>query len=179
MKKMRLDEIKIKESFNNTTPKEEKMEVCRKNWVEHQKQDRYIVVNHNNELIDGYIQYLILKENNIEEAEIKLSDRKKKCWARIGKDNIPRYRDERTIYIYGIHFKSKCRKEYVWRIPKSWIQFASNVQIGDVIRCNAKRKKSSIVVTKIEELNKCPVDFRVKRVASKQIKRNGMVIEYD
>ena len=53
---MRLDNIKIKDSFATTLPKEEKMAVCKAYWETHKKQDRYIVVNHNNVLIDGYIQ---------------------------------------------------------------------------------------------------------------------------
>lgn len=78
MRRMKLSEIKIKESFSNTTPSEEKMDECRHNWRMYGKQDRYIVVNHDNELIDGYIQYLILVEHKEEYAEVKISHCRKK-----------------------------------------------------------------------------------------------------
>jgi len=73
-RKMKLSDIKIKESFAITTPKVEKMEECRNNCNTYHRQDRYIVVNNDKELIDGYIQYLVLKENGVEEADIKISN---------------------------------------------------------------------------------------------------------
>lgn len=72
---MKVEDIIVRESFLNTIPKENKMKECRDYWKENQKQDRYIVVDRNNVLVDGYIQYLVLKENGIEEAKIRI-DRK-------------------------------------------------------------------------------------------------------
>ena len=63
MQKMKLDDIKIKDTYAMTNPKEHKMRECRDYWDKYRCQDRYIVVNNSNILIDGYIQYLILKEN--------------------------------------------------------------------------------------------------------------------
>ncbi len=178
-RKMKLSDIKIKESFAITTPKEEKMEECRNHWNTYQRQDRYIVVDHNNVLIDGYIQYLVLKENCVEEADIKISNKHKKRWYRKNiKDwTAPHYRNEETTYVYGVHQNSNCTKEFMWRVPKSWTWFAENVQIGDSILCRTKFGISPVIVTKIEVLEKCPVDFVVKRVAGKEIKRNGFVVE--
>ena len=65
MKTMKLSDIKIKDSFANSNPQIRKIEECRNYWNENHEQDRYLVVNHKDELIDGYIQYLILKENNV------------------------------------------------------------------------------------------------------------------
>ena len=65
---MKLSEIKISNAFASTTPREDKVKVCRNYWEENHEQDRDIVVNKNNVLIDGYIQYLVLKENSVEEA---------------------------------------------------------------------------------------------------------------
>jgi len=178
-RKMKLSDIKIKESFEITTPKVEKMEECRNNWNIYHKQDRYIVVNNDNELIDGYIQYLILKENGVKEANIKVSNRRKKFWHRKSvKDwTVPHYRNEETTYIYGVHSNSKCTKEFMWRVPKGWTWFAENVQIGDSILCGTKFGVAPVIVTKIEVLDKCPVDFAVKRVVGKEIRRNGLVVE--
>lgn len=178
-RKMKLSDIKIKDSFAITTPKEEKMEECRNYWNTYHKQDRYIVVNDNNELIDGYIMYLILKENGEEEARIKISNKPKKRWYRKNiKDwTAPHYRNEETIYVYGVHPNSKCTKEFCWRVPKNWTWFAENVQVGDSILCRTKFGVAPVIVTKIEVLDNCPVDFAVKRVVGKEIRRNGYIVE--
>lgn len=180
MRTMKLSDIKISNSFANTTPRENKMNECRKNWKNWHGQDRYIVVNTDGVLIDGYIQYLVLKENNIEEAEVKISNRRKKRWYRKNtyEQIAPKYMNEPTVYVYGIHPKEEKRKERIWRVPKSWTNFADIIRVGDSIKCCAKHGKAPVIVTRIEVLDQCPVDFRVKRVACKKIIRNGQVIEF-
>ena len=179
MRKMKLSDIKINNAFANTTPKENKMNECRSNWNNYHRQDRYLVVNTNGFLIDGYVQYLVLKENNIEDAEVKISNRRKKRWYRKNVEdwNIPHYRNETTTYVYGIHPKNFTDKEYVWRIPKTWTSFAENIQVGDVIRCYTKFGIAPVVVTKVKMSDQCPVDLQVKKVADKRIRRNGCVVE--
>lgn len=180
MKTMRLADIKIKESFLNSIPKEEKMIECRNNWNKYHSQDRYLVIDHNNCLIDGYIQYLVLKENGINEAEIKISNRRKRCWYRknIKGWNVPCYRSENTTYVYGTHANGYTNnKEYLWRVPKSWNWFYENVQVGDAIYCNTKYGVKPVIVSSVVVSDKCPVDMRVKKVASKTIKRNREVVE--
>ena len=171
---MRLDNIKIKDSFATTLPKEEKMAVCKAYWETHKKQDRYIVVNHNNVLIDGYIQYLVLKEANVEIVEVKISERKRKKWSR--KRSYPKsskakkltYRESNTTYVFGTFLYSRSKKERVWRIPNSWKEErTADFNIGDVVMVHNKKGFSSIKVTRIEKLNKCPVDIPVKKVVRK------------
>lgn len=176
---IKLSEIKISPSFAETMPKEEKMEECRKNYINHGKQDRYIVIDHTNTLIDGYIMYLVLKENNVDEAKIKISDRRKKRWKRINTKDwiIPHYKTEMTTYVYGVHPNSKCEKEFVWRIPKAWTGFEEKVEVGDSVLCGTKFGVSLVIVTKVEMLEQCPIDIPVKRVVSKEIRRNGIVVE--
>lgn len=171
---MKLSEIKIKPSFSETTPREEKMEECRNNYVTHGEQDRYVVVDHTNTLIDGYIMYLVLKENNVDEAKVKISNKRKKCWERINTREfpIPKYRTRMTTYVYGVHPNSKCKKEFIWRIPQAWDEFENELVVGDIIYCITKFGCSPVIVTKIKKLDKCPVDFRVRRVAYKKIIRN-------
>lgn len=53
--KMKLSEIKISNAFASTTPKDDKLNACRNYWKENHEQDRDIVVNKNNVLIDGYM----------------------------------------------------------------------------------------------------------------------------
>lgn len=175
--KIKLSDIKISDAFANTTPKENKMNECREYWDKFSKQDRYIVISpKNNVLIDGYIQYLVLKENNVEEAEVKISTRSKKSWKRKKSNvNSTNYKNSKTMYVYGIHLNrfGLDGKEFVWRVPKSksWTWFSNNVDAGDVILCHTKFGIKPVIVTMIEELDKSPVDFPVKKIASKEIDR--------
>lgn len=170
---IKLSEIKISPSFAETVPKEEKMEECRRNYKNYGRQDRYIVIDHTNTLIDGYIMYLVLKENNVEETKIKISDRRKKRWERINTKDwlIPHYRSEMTTYVYGVHPNSKSTKERVWRVPSSWHNWADNLLIGDAILVATKRGIAPIVITKIEHSAICPVDIPVRKVVKKLERR--------
>ncbi len=179
MRRMKLSDIKISEAFANSIPNEEKMNECRNNWNKWHNQDRYIVVNTGNVLIDGYIMYLVLKENNVEEVEIKISNRRKECWHRKNAEdcNIPNYMNDTTTYVYGVHPNSKNSKIYMWRIPKSWTNWADNIQIGDTVMCSTKNGYAPVVVSKIEILDECPIDIPIKKVCGKKIIRNGIVVE--
>lgn len=179
MRRTKLSDIKISEAFANSIPSEEKMNECRNNWNNYHLQDRYLVVNTDGFLIDGYVQYLVLKENNIEDAEVKISNRRKKYWYRKNVEdwNIPHYRNETTTYVYGVHPNSKDTKTYVWRVPKSWTNWSDNIQIGDTIICYTKNGYAPVVVNKIEILDECPIDIPVKKVCNKKIRRNGIVVE--
>lgn len=179
MRRMKLSDIKISEAFAVSIPSEDKMNECRNNWNQWNRQDRFIVVNPNNVLIDGYIQYLVLKENNVEEAEIKISTRRKKRWYRKNMEdwNIPRYKNEATTYVYGVHPNSNCTREFCWRVPNSWTNWADNIQIGDTIICSTKNGHAPVIVNKIEVLDECPIDIPVKKVCNKNIRRNGIVVE--
>lgn len=178
MKYMRLSDIKIKDSFANSVPTEEKVNVCRQYWNENHEQDRYIVVDHNNFLIDGYIQYLVLKENDVDVAEVKISNQKRKRWSRKNtqlkaqKSNRINYRECETTYIYGIHPKSKSIKERVWRVPNSWWNgWTDGLDIGDMLLVKTKYGLVPIEITKIERLSECPVDIPVKTVVRKLVNK--------
>lgn len=164
MKYLKLSDIYIKVSFANSIPKEEKIEECRRFWNTYHQQDRYIVVNNRHTLIDGYIQYLILKENNVEVAEVHFSKKKKKKWIRKEKT----YRESETTYIYGVHTNSNDHKERVWRIPNSWWDgWTDSLNIGDMLLVKTKYGLAPIRITKIERSSTCPVDIPVKTVVRK------------
>lgn len=178
MRRMKLADIKISEAFENSIPSEKKLNECRNNWNQWNRQDRFIVVNPNNVLIDGYIQYLILKENNIEEAEIKIWNCKRRRWFRKNVENcIPKYRKNPTTYIFGVHPNSNCKREFCWRVSNSWTNWADNIQIGDTIICSTKNGHAPVIVNKIEVLDECPIDIPVKKVCNKNIRRNGIVVD--
>jgi hypothetical protein len=172
MKKMKMSEIKISDEFLAAYPSEWKIEKCRKNWEKYGKQDRYIVVNNNNVLTDGYIQYLVLQENGIEYAQTINSPKHKEQLNlnKTAKVFYPTYRYKPTVYVYGHHPNSKDRTTYLWYIPDAWDDFISRLHVGNLIFCNTKFGCSPVVVDKIKKLDHCPVDIPVKRVASKTIK---------
>lgn len=70
--------IKIPASFAKSKPRIKKMEECRKFYETHGVQDRYIVLNKNNYCIDGYIMYLVLKEQGEQCVEVVYSRKNRK-----------------------------------------------------------------------------------------------------
>lgn len=179
---MKLKDIIIKERFANSTPKECKMKKCRDFWREYQKQDRYIVVDRNNVLIDGYIQYLVLKENNVDEAEIRIGKMKKlNRWRRkVNEDSwdSAEYREKTTTYIIGVHPNDVTQREYMWRVPNNWVWISENLQVGDLVYCRTKRSNAApVIITKIMVLDKCPVDYPISKMCYKTIKRDGKFVE--
>ena len=179
-KMMKLSDIKVKDAFINSQPRPEKMEECRYIWDLYQCQDRYIVVNPDGYLVDGYVQYLVLKENGCDEAIVKKSWKKRKIWKRISKDKIRNgynYRNKPTTYVYGQHFNRKKgykSQEYMWRVPlyKSINGFEKDLCIGDVLLVETKTGIKAIEVTRIERLEKCPVDIPVRKVIRKANNKN-------
>lgn len=169
-RKIKLSDIKISPAFAESTPHEEKMNECRNNYLTYHRQDRVIVVDHDGYLIDGYVMYLILKELGVEEAQIKISNRRKKRWYRKNTSSweAPYYRNNPTTYIYGVHPNSKDTKEYMWRVPNARVDFVySEVLPGDCVLCVTKNGIAPVLVTRIETLDKCPVDMKVKKFIRK------------
>lgn len=177
MRRIRLSDIKISEAFANTTPSEEKMNECREFWRYEQKQDRPIVLNRKGVLVDGYCMYLILKEHKEEYADVLYKRKHNKNYERLPKVK-PTYKNSATTYIFGVHPNSNCTKEFCWRIPASWGSWADYIEIGDTVLCQTKFGFSPVVVNRVEILDKPPVEMRVKRVAKREIRRNGMVVEF-
>ena len=176
MKIMKLSEIKIKDSFANTTPSEEKINECREFWRLERKQDRPIVLNSKRYLVDGYVMYLILMEHKEEYAEVMFKKKHNRQYEKLPKVK-PTYKNTPTTYIFGVHLNSNCIKEFCWRVPASWGNWAENIEIGDTVLCQTKFGFSPIVVSRVETLDKPPIEMRVKRVAKREIRRNGAVVE--
>ena len=171
MKVVNINDIKISESFLKTSPSEYKMNKYRQKWLKTGRQQKYIVLGKEGYLVDGYIQYLILKQFGEEEVKCIYSHEKLK-----EKDiNLdPTYRTIKTTYIWGIHPNSNDKKMYVWRIPNSngWDSFRKNIKVGDMVFCFAKNKIAPVIVKTIQETETCPTPLDVKKVARKTIKRN-------
>lgn len=159
MKSIKLSDIVISSAFAASVPSERKVQRYKSRFAKTGKQSRYLVLDNENVLVDGYIQYLILKENNVEEAKY-VRYRKKKST----------YRTQNTTYVYGTHPNSKCTKEFVWRVPESWSEFTENIKVGDTIYCKTKFGVAPVVVSKIEVNDLCPIDIPVRKVANQIIK---------
>lgn len=170
---VKLSSIKIPKSYAVTTPSEKKVRTKRKKYKKGKL--RAITINTDGFLINGYIDYLILKENNVEDADVNIVDIKKN-----DNSNVPEsYRNTRTTYIYGKHPNNKSEKIYIWRIPnkENWMKFSETVLPDDLIFCKTKFGCSPVIVQAIQTVDKCPVEFPVKKVLSKKIIRNGKGLE--
>ena len=173
MGRRKLDEIYITEEFTNTTPNSKKVEEYRNYYNRNGVQAKPIIVNRKGILIDEYIQYLILKENNEESAVVI----QKKYIAKKRRDYVePTYRMERTTYIYGVHPNNLSKKERIWRVAKSWGNWADNIKIGDLILCDTKNGYKQVQVTRIETLDECPVKFQVRKVVRRNYIRDGVLV---
>lgn len=171
---IKLSSIKIPKSYAVTTPSEKKVKTKRKKYKKGKL--RAITIHTDRFLINGYINYLILKENNVEDAEVNIVDIKKS-----DNSNVPEsYRNTRTTYIYGKHPNNKSEKIYTWRIPnaKSWRKFSETVLPEDLIFCKTKFGCSPVIVQAVQTVDKCPVEFPVRKVLSKKIIRDGKGLEY-
>ena len=176
MERIKLSDIKIKENFANTTPSKEKMNECREFWRYEGKQDRPIVLSSKGYLVDGYIMYLILMEHKEEYAEVIFKKKHNKKYEKLPKVK-PAYKNIPTTYIFGVHPNSNCTKEFCWRVPASWGNWAENIAIGDTVLCRTKFGFSPVIVKRVEVLDKPPIEMRVKKVARREIRRDGMVVE--
>lgn len=170
--KMKLDEIKITKAFSESNPSKEKLDECRKYWNTFHKQDRFVEVDNNGYLHNGYCMYLVLKENGIEEVNVKVITKQKQ---KHKKNKCVEMSNKPTTYIYGYHPKAEIKKEYVWRIPNTdkWDWYRNNVRVGDKIVCRTKFGNQEVVVTKIDVLDNHPVDGIIKNVANTEIMRGG------
>ena len=65
MKKIKMSDIIITEVFANSHPLEEKVQKYRKKFAKTGKQSKFLVINKYKVQMDGYIQYIIIKENGI------------------------------------------------------------------------------------------------------------------
>ena len=72
MKWVALLDIVINEPFASSKPRSSKINKIRNYYSEYGYIDKPIVINHNNILLDGYLRYLVLKENGAEYVKAKI-----------------------------------------------------------------------------------------------------------
>lgn len=143
---MKVSDIRIQPYFERSKPSPQKLDFCRKYFKENGRLDSDIVVDQDNTLIDGYIRYLVLLENDVKEIDIV----RKQC----------KNRQIEKTYVYGRHPNNK--KEYVWRVPKKLKD--DNIAIGEKVLVATKYGVKPITVTKIEKLIQPPSSSRIRKV---------------
>lgn len=159
-----LSRIKISEDFKRTPPKREKLEECKSYWDTFGRQDRYIVLDNRNELIDGYAQYLVLKELGVPKCKTITYFGKRDTY-----DNKWR-RIDGSIYVWGRHIGEQANdKDYVWRMPKRYIASGTykKWKVGDKILVQTKYGEKEATIVKIgNEADYPNFDFpeRIKEV---------------
>lgn len=185
---MRLSEIKISADFESSIPNTYKYNKCENYYNKTGNQDRYIVVDEKNVLVDGYIMYLVLKNNGIEFGDSKritlrkhtYTDKQRKKYGRLtSPKHVITYKEKTTAYVYGKHPNSKDDKEYVWRLPQTWGYMSLMLQKGDVIYCGTRFGVAPVVVTKVELKSNFDTDLCIKKVCSRKIYRDGELLKYD
>lgn len=142
---MKLSEIIISDEFKKHPPTEWKMQQCRDYYNEHGCLDRNIVISKDGILIDGYVAYLVLLENGVNETDIVVSDL---------------YSGE-TMYVFGHHHEGVA--EYVWRVAPD-TRDVSKLTVGHSAIVRTKYGNRAINVSRIEYLKKPPVDGRIRTV---------------
>ena len=186
--KMNLSEIKIPESFESSVPNTLKYAKCESYYNKLGNQDRYIVVDENNVLVDGYIMYLVLKSHDVEYCDAKrltlrkhkYTNRQREKYGRIiPPEKVLTYKEKPTVYIYGKHLNGIIDKEYVWRLPKSKENMYGVLLPGDLIYCSTKNGIAPVIITRIEKRDSLDTDLKVKVVCSRIIIRNGELIKYE
>lgn len=185
---MRLSEIKISADFESSIPNTYKYNKCENYYNKTGNQDRYIVVDEKNVLVDGYIMYLVLKNHDMEYGNVKrltlrkhtYTDKQRKKYGRlISPKHVVTYKEKPTAYVYGKHPNSKDNKEYVWRFPQAWGYMGLMLQKGDVIYCGTRFGVAPVVVTKVELKSNFDTDLCIKKVCSRKIYRDGELLKYD
>lgn len=135
---MKISEIKIKQTFKHTNPSEEKMKICRTYFNEYGKLDRDIVVDKNGFLCDGYVGYLVLVENGIDEVEVVCNQSSE---------------NKNNTYVFAYHSGSD--KEYVWKVPKK-IK-SKDINNGSNILVQTRFGIKAVTATRIETLSTPPI----------------------
>lgn len=142
---MKVSEIKIKHDFKQTTPSEEKMQACRAYFNENGKLDRDIIIDKYGFLCDGYVGYLVLVENDIDEIDVVYNQ-------------VPKSKN--NTYVFAHHSGSD--KEYVWKVPKKIN--AKDIKVGGSVLVQTRFGIKTVTVTRVKTLSVPPVTTQIKKI---------------
>lgn len=123
-----ISDIIIPDEFTKTTPNISKVQRIRKYFNVYNTIDEPITISSSNVLMDGYIRYLIAKENNMQLIPCVVSD-----------ENFTSKRP--CKYIVG---KFDNGSEYIWKIRNKL-----DVNAGDKVLVANKNKSAVVSVVKV------------------------------
>ena len=138
--------IKVPRKFSVSHPNEDKMNACRAYYRENHKLDRDIVVDENMQLKDGYIGYLILKENNVSVVGVKQAES-----GRTTLVGVKQAESGRTTLVYGVH--PGVEKEYCWKVVTD-TEDTLNLKVGSHAIVRTRFGDAEILVTRLERVSK-------------------------
>ena len=145
---VKIGRIKIPRYYSR--PRMEKLLECQRYFNEHHELDREIVVDRDLTLKDGYVGYLVLLANNVEDVKV-VSD---------GTIN-QNYKTLPTKYVFARH--APMMRQYVWRIAHSTSN-VENLHVGGRVLVNTKHGNKVVTVMDVKTLDKPPVMGRIKKV---------------
>lgn len=143
---MRLTDIIIPAQFKAHPPGLAKLENCRAYYRANGKLDRRIVVEPCGVLMDGYVGYIVLCENGIEETDVDVAP--------------PRHE---TTYVYGRHPNDAYQREYVWRVSHR-TQNADMIHEGSRILVFTRNGPRVALVSRLEKKALPPLDQPIRKV---------------
>lgn len=123
-----ISDIVISDGFTKTTPNISKVERIREYFNVYNTIDEPVTISSGNVLIDGYIRYLIAKENNIQSIPCVISDKN--------------FKPKKPMkYIVGSFDNGS---EYIWKIRNKL-----DVNVGDKVLVANKNGRAIVSVVKI------------------------------
>ena len=169
LKLVKISDIKVSRNFRNSVPSPEKMNRYRDAYClgkdskhSYEKcagQVKPIILNENNMIVDGYIQYLVMKEMDEEY-----------CYCCV----------EHKLVVYtlidGVHTNGNS-KEYTWRVPDNtnWNEFKSKISYGDLIWVRTSNGISPIIGTNITTIEAIEGELSgLERIAKKDIMKGEL-----
>lgn len=152
---MKLNDIMIQTRFMKQDPSLEKLCKCKRYYKKHKQLDREIVVDQNGVLLDGYVGYLVLRENGVSECDVRIENT---CAALESECD---YRYTKTTYIVGKHGNNP--NEYIWRIAKDTI-LSDCIVLGSDVLVESQNGNKVVSVINMFTLNHPPVPDYVRKV---------------
>lgn len=143
---MNLKKIKVSKEFRKHKPSKKKVEAAKKYYEKNKKLDKPVVLNHNNEIVDGYARFVAIRELGVSEVDES------------------NFSYEEAEYVFAHHPEDPAKKSYVWRL----IRNGHDVLVNDMIpvRCWNKETKrvhnTYVIVDKIEKLDYKPFDDKIR-----------------
>lgn len=146
---MKLSDINIPKGFLAHPPAEVKLDACRAYYRKHGEIDRELVVSGKHYLVDGYVGYLVLMENNVQEHEVSI--RKKS-----GKQE-----KKPVTYITACHEGNP--REYIWKVT-DWTKNTIFLKPGCRALVKSSQGNKVVNIVKVETLDEPPVRHPIKKV---------------